>query len=115
MTPRLLPHHANELMSGSGIDPNIVATRGYRSVTAEEVATLGFASSQCREGLAIPQWTLAGVQVGWLLKPTPPVSMNAARRKSTRHRHSPHRIWTYTPTLAIFCTIPRSRSTYGRQ
>ena len=59
-------------LSSSGIDPDVIAARGYRSVTAEEAAELGFAPSQCRDGLAIPQWTLAGVQVGWLLKPDNP-------------------------------------------
>src|SRR5688500_13419205 len=72
MTPRLLPHHADELMRSSGIAADVVATRGYRSVTSVEAETLGFAPSQCRDGLAIPQWTLAGVQAGWLLKPDTP-------------------------------------------
>jgi len=68
----LLPHHAAELIAGSGIDPAIIASRGYRSVTAQEAAALGFAPSQCRPGLLMPQWTLAGIQVGYLLKPDEP-------------------------------------------
>jgi hypothetical protein len=65
-------HHARELYEQSGIDPAIVAARGCRSVTAAETARLGFAPSQQRDGLLFPQWTLAGVQVGYLLKPDEP-------------------------------------------
>lgn len=70
----LLPHHAAELIDRSGIDPAIVASRGYRSVTAAEAAALGFADYQARAGLLMPQWTLAGAQVGYLLKPDVPRS-----------------------------------------
>jgi hypothetical protein len=71
-TTSLHPHHAKELYDGSGIDPAVVASRGYRSVTAGETACLGFAPSQRRDGLLCPQWTLAGRQRGWLLKPDQP-------------------------------------------
>jgi hypothetical protein len=64
--------HARELIELSGIDPTIVARRGCRSVAAAETARLGFAPSQQRDGLLLPQWTLAGVQVGYLLKPDEP-------------------------------------------
>ncbi len=68
----LLAHHARELYEGSGIDPGVVAARGYFSAGADEVRALGFAPSQCRPGLVTPQWTLAGVQLGHLLKPDEP-------------------------------------------
>jgi hypothetical protein len=68
----LHPRHARELYDASGIDPDVVAARGYRSVDAAETARLGFAPSQQRDGLLLPQWTLAGVQVGDLLKPDDP-------------------------------------------
>jgi hypothetical protein len=35
-------------------------------------ARLGFSPSQQKDGLLFPQWTLAGVQRGWLLKPDAP-------------------------------------------
>ena len=66
--PALLPHHAHELVVESGIDPAVVARRGYRSVTATEARALGFADYQCGDGLLLPQWTLAGVQRGFKLK-----------------------------------------------
>ena len=68
----LLPHHEHELIDESGIDPAVVASRGYRSVSATEAATLGFAPSQCRPGLFLPVWTLAGRQVRGMLKPDEP-------------------------------------------
>ena len=68
----LHPRHARELYDASGIDPAVVAARGYRSVTAAETARFGFAPVQQRDGLLLPQWTLAGVQVGELLKPDDP-------------------------------------------
>lgn len=68
----LLPHHRHELEVGSGISPEVIERRGYRSVTAQEARNLGFADYQARAGLLIPQWSLAGVQVGYLLKPDQP-------------------------------------------
>ncbi len=64
--------HGHELIAGSGIAPAIVQARGYVSATADDVRAAGFAPSQCRAGMLIPQWTLAGVQIGWLLKPDSP-------------------------------------------
>lgn len=70
--PALLPAHARELYEGSGIDPEIASRRGYRSVNAEEALALGFAPSQARPGLFLPEWSLAGVQIGGRLKPDQP-------------------------------------------
>lgn len=71
-TPSLLPSHEHELIVGSGIDPAIAAARGCRSVTAEEAKAIGFASNQCRDGLLLPEWTLAGKQLVGRLKPDAP-------------------------------------------
>src|SRR5690349_12704028 len=68
----LLPQHDDELVVGSGIDPTVIARRGYRSITADEARALGFAPYQARAGLFLPTWTLAGVQRGGLLKPDAP-------------------------------------------
>jgi len=64
----LLPHHAHMLHVESGIDPEIARRRGCRSVTAADCHALGFADYQCGNGLLIPQWTTAGVQVGFQLR-----------------------------------------------
>ncbi len=68
----LQPHHERELVSESAIAKTVIAERGYRSVTADEALAAGFAPYQARAGLLIPQWTLAGCQVGYLLKPHEP-------------------------------------------
>jgi hypothetical protein len=68
----LHPRHARELYDGSAIDPTVVERRGYRSVTAAEAQALGFAPSQCRSGLFLPTFTLAGVRVLGMLKPDEP-------------------------------------------
>src|SRR5215203_5577156 len=63
----LLPHHRAEL-DASVIAPTVWTRRGTCSVTASETAALGFAAWQQLDGLLHPQWTLAGVQRGHLLK-----------------------------------------------
>ncbi|MFL5406530.1 MAG: DUF3854 domain-containing protein, partial [Myxococcales bacterium] len=68
----LLPHHRAELEQGSGIAPDVIARRGYRSVTAADAAALGFAPSQRRAGLFLPTYTLVGVQRLGMLKPDQP-------------------------------------------
>ena len=68
----LRPEHRRELEIGSGVDPRVIARRGYRSVTAAEVEAMGFAPSQCRPGWFAPTWTLAGVPLGGFLKPNEP-------------------------------------------
>jgi hypothetical protein len=43
------PHHRQALMEESGIDPTVVAGRGYRTVkTKAELARLGFGKPQRR-------------------------------------------------------------------
>lgn len=68
----LLPIHRQELEIGSAIDPAVIARRGYRTVDANELRSLGFAPQQCLPGYFQPIWTTAGVQVGGLLKPDKP-------------------------------------------
>src|SRR3712207_8518145 len=62
------------LFRSSGIDPAISARRGCFSADAEQLRELGFAEWQCLPGLVLPQWTLAGVQRNYLLKPDDPRS-----------------------------------------
>ena len=69
---RLQAHHRHELEVASGISPDVIARRGYRSATASEVAALGYAPDQCRGGLIAQLWTLAGVPLNTLLKPLQP-------------------------------------------
>jgi hypothetical protein len=64
----LLPHDRHQLEVESSIDPTVIARRGYRRVTAQEAATLGFSPAQCGAGLFMPTHTLAGVQSLGMLK-----------------------------------------------
>ncbi|MDP9364225.1 MAG: DUF3854 domain-containing protein [Chloroflexota bacterium] len=83
--PGLLPHHARELFAGSGIDPAVAAGRGYRSVVAAECGAYGFAPAQCGDGRLDPQWSLAGVQVGFKLKRDHPRTDDKGRQIKYEH------------------------------
>src|SRR4051794_26611204 len=68
----LSPDDERQLYVESGIDPQVADRRGYRRIDADEAAALGFAPSQCRAGLYMPTFTLAGVEVVGMLKPDEP-------------------------------------------
>jgi hypothetical protein len=76
----LTPGHRHELEAGSGIAPEIIAERGYRSVTADQVAQAhaagplapGFTDPQCRDGLLIPIDGVTGARRAYQLKPDQP-------------------------------------------
>jgi hypothetical protein len=71
--PSLSDRHRRELETASGVSSDVVAQRGYRTVSdPDELIRLGFAPSQARAGLLIPQFTTAGVQRGYMLKPDVP-------------------------------------------
>nr|HMT21555.1 DUF3854 domain-containing protein [Promineifilum sp.] len=59
---RLAPHHYAMLHDESGIADEVIAVRGYRTITdAAELRGLGFAPAQCRPpGLLLPLWTTDG-------------------------------------------------------
>ena len=62
--PGLLQHHFDALHLGSGIDPDVIRERGYRSVTTKkELTDIGFASSQRQQpGLLMPVHTADGAE-----------------------------------------------------
>ncbi len=69
----LSARHRHMLEVESGIAPDVIARRGYYTETdPAALAALGFAPYQCRPGLVIPQWTTAGVQRGYVLRPDNP-------------------------------------------
>jgi hypothetical protein len=76
----LLPRHYDELAFGSSIAPEVIAARGYESITPEQALARGYAPSQARAGLFMPTHTLAGVQIGGLLKPDEPRTDDRGRR-----------------------------------
>jgi Domain of unknown function (DUF3854) len=66
------PDSLRELEVDSAIAPELVAERGYRSVTAAEARGLGFATYQCRDGTLIPLHDLLGSTSCYALKPNQP-------------------------------------------
>ena len=72
----LLPHHLAMLREGSGIPDDVIAERGYRSVTsAIELMRLGFTSRQARTpALLIPLHDVHGELAGYALRPDEPRS-----------------------------------------
>ncbi|MDQ3362400.1 MAG: phage/plasmid primase, P4 family [Actinomycetota bacterium] len=74
-TADLDERHRRELVEGSGIDPEIVAGRGYFTVSRpEEAAVLGFSEYQRKltPALAIPMWSPSDEQVTCQIKPDRP-------------------------------------------
>jgi len=71
--PRLLPQHA-KLIEASGVTPEVVLTRGYRSVTSEtDLERLGFSASQrIVPGLLIPIFNVTGEIVLHQYRPDSP-------------------------------------------
>ncbi|MGC4105373.1 MAG: hypothetical protein QM753_03315 [Thermomicrobiales bacterium] len=71
--PLLLPQH-QALIDGSGIDPEVAAARGYRSVTTKaEMQRLGFSASQARvPALLIPVHDVHGQIATYQARPDEP-------------------------------------------
>jgi len=72
-TNALEKHHLAQLQN-SAISPEVIAERGYRSITSKaELANLGFSASQQRvPGLLIPQYGVDGKLSGYQYRPDKP-------------------------------------------
>jgi hypothetical protein len=74
----LLPHHLTQLVNGSGISPEIIQARGYRSVhgadSYSQLKAFGFNRAQCRlaPGLLVPYLDLDGKPVLYQFRPDTP-------------------------------------------
>jgi hypothetical protein len=70
------PHHRIELIEGSGISPEVVLERGYRTVKIKaELRRLGFsAKQQLVPALLIPMYWPTGELVSYQIKPDCPRS-----------------------------------------
>lgn len=69
----LSPEHLAMLREGSAISEEVIAQRGYRTVTnAVELEPLGFAPSQRRPGLVLPLHTTDGQNGLFVLRPDHP-------------------------------------------
>ena len=65
--PELLADHYCHLHEGSGVSPEVIRERGYRSLLGtSELEKLGFSASQQRApGLLIPLWGVDGKEAGY--------------------------------------------------
>jgi len=74
IVPALLTDHFQHLSQGSGISPDVIKERGYRSLLGKsELEKLGFSSSQQRApGILIPLWSVDGKEAGYQLRPDHP-------------------------------------------
>src|SRR3989338_6873106 len=72
--PELLTDHFRHLSEGSGISPEVIKERGYRSLLGKsELEKLGFTPAQQRApGILIPVWSVDGKEVGCQLRPDHP-------------------------------------------
>ena len=87
MTPinLLALNHLQTLRDGSGISDEVIAARGYRTVTdSNELSALGFAPAQCRvPGLLLPLHTTGGGNGLYVYRPdNPRIHIDKSKRES---------------------------------
>jgi hypothetical protein len=72
--PELLDSHFSDLHDGSGIGPEVILERGYKTVMGKaELVSLGFSRAQQRTpGILVPLWTVDGKQEGYQYRPDYP-------------------------------------------
>lgn len=71
-TLHLATHHRQMLEAESGITPEIIAARGYRTITSAEARQFGFSGQQARAGLLLPVHTTDGQSGIYVLRPDQP-------------------------------------------
>ena len=70
---KMLCHsHQEMLRAGSGISDEVIAERGYRTISARQGQEYGFGPSQCRSGLLLPVWAPDGTNPLHVLRPDKP-------------------------------------------
>ena len=74
VVPELLPDHLLHLHEGSGITPDVIRERGYRSLLGKlELEKIGFTPAQQRApGIIIPLWSVDGKEAGFQFRPDRP-------------------------------------------
>src|SRR3989304_5037381 len=72
--PGLLSDHYRHLSEGSGIAPEVIKERGYRSILGKsDLEKIGFTSAQQRApGILIPLWSVDGKEAGLQFRPDHP-------------------------------------------
>lgn len=86
-SPTLTAEHLAQLRDGSGIAEEVIAERGYRSITRRaDLSQFGFSAEQCRAvpGLLIPQYGPDGSNGRYTFKPDRPVEKFEKRKNKMR-------------------------------
>lgn len=68
----LSEQHRRMLIVESSITPEVIAARGYRTITSRADIPPIFAEYQCRLGLLIPMYSPDGITTGYQLRPDRP-------------------------------------------
>ncbi len=79
--PELFTDHYRHLADGSGINPEVIKERGYRSISGKlDLEKLGFAASQLRvPGILIPLWSVDGQEARYQFRPDHPRNSSRGR------------------------------------
>ncbi|MBN2238673.1 MAG: DUF3854 domain-containing protein [Dehalococcoidales bacterium] len=74
--PDLFTDHFQHLVAGSGINPEVIKERGYRTVVDKaELAGIGYTpGQQLVPGILIPFWSVDGKEAGYQFRPDHPRS-----------------------------------------
>lgn len=102
------------LCEESAISEEVIAERGYRSVTtATELRRLNFTDAQCRTpALLVPVWGVHGEQVGYVVRPDEPRLLHGKLAKYENPKGSVNRLdvpprcrpTLDDPTIPVFVT-----------
>ena len=104
--PALLPQHQEQLEHASAIAPDVLAERGYRSVTASDPGLAGFADYQRAAGILIPLGTPDGSNGRYQLRrdrervTTDPETGKQRAAKYEQATGQPHRLDVHPRNLA---------------
>ena len=79
--PELLTDHFRHLSEGSGISPEVIKERGYRSILGKsELDKFGFTPAQQRApGILIPLWSVDGKEAGYQFRPDHPRTISRGK------------------------------------
>jgi len=91
----LSPEHRAMLREESAISNDVIEARGYRTVKGEELADLGFARRQCRDGLLIPVYSPDGRNGLYQLRPDEPWSEDDKRKPKLPDGTRPQKVRKY--------------------
>ncbi len=100
LSRRLRPNHLEMLRRESGIADEVIAARGYRTVTDHaDLAALGFSPQQCRvPGLLLPLWPPDGGDgqpALYIYRPDAPRSLDQKRKGRLPDGTYPQRVIKY--------------------